>query len=100
MPVIARIARDDFHDPELALSRQKPSAQVTPRAELTRIQNTKSGMKVYLATVVAVFFCVVGNIYLWCKHGTIRVTAAMSSPSPDKPDKTRIDYPGHLCGRL
>ena len=36
MPVIARIARDDFHDPGLALSRQKPSAQVTPRAELTR----------------------------------------------------------------
>ena len=40
------------------------------------VQNTKAGMTVYLATVVAVFFCVVGNVYLWCKHGTIRVTAA------------------------
>lgn len=78
MPVIARIARDDFHDPELALSQQKPAAQVTPRAERGRTlaQNKKSGMKVYLANGCGGIFCVVGNIYLWHKHGSIRVTAA------------------------
>ena len=42
MPVIARIARDDFHDPELALSQQKPAAQVTPRAEAKLWHKIKS----------------------------------------------------------
>ena len=68
-------------------------------AEPTLIQNTKSGMKVYLASVVAAFVSVVGNIYLWCQHGDN--TWQPPGSDTDKPDKTRINYTlWHLCGRF
>ena len=45
----------------------------------------------YFSVLWEIFICGVNTgQYVWQPPG----------PGPDKPDKTRIDYPGHLCGRL
>ena len=67
------------------------------RASKTLAQNKKSGMKVYLVTVVAAF-SVLWEIFI-CGENTGQYVWQPADPDNLTKQKTRIDYPEQLCGR-
>ena len=81
------------------IATKTPTTQVTPRAERAKLWHKIISLrwKFIWSGGCGGIFCVVGNIYLWRKHGTIRVTALTQTNLTKQ--KTRIDYPRQLCGR-
>lgn len=100
MPVIARIARDDFHDPELALSQQKlrPRRWRQGPSEAKLWHKIKSlGWKFIWWRLWRHFLCC-GKYLFVAKTRDNTCDSRLTQTNLTK-QKTRIDYPRQLCGR-